>query len=186
MAKKTGTETALAQCYLRYEKGKADPRHHAYLTKSKLYLRKNSTDYEMYSLKDIVGIKTTQSYIWILLILGSFLILTALANDKYEIFPTKRPLRYYYNNETQLYLETYANPQDWEVANKEWKSENGNWTGGLVMVGIVIFLTGLKKRSSLKLLMNNRELGFRVYVVTNEYLHFVEVLKSRVGFVPKE
>jgi hypothetical protein len=34
--------------------------------------------------------------------------------------------------------------------------------------------------------MNTRELKFRVYIITNEYLNFVEALKSRIGFVPKE
>lgn len=186
MAKKNGSETVLAQCYLRYEKGKADPRHHAYLTQSKLFLRRNNNDYEMYSLKDVVGIKAVSSYLWPLIFLGGLLIIAGLANGKFGLFPTERPQQYYFNPETQTYEEKYGDPLEWQADNKAWESSNENWTGGLFMGGVLLFLTGLKKRSSLKLLMNSRELKFRVYVITNEYLSFVEALKSRLGHVPRE
>lgn len=178
MAKKSGTEAVLAQCYLRYEKGKGDPRHHAYVTQSKLFLRKNEDDYEIYSLKHIQGVCSKSTYLWPFILLGILLIISGLVNGKAGFLPTDRPLRYYFNTQTQAYEEVFENPQDWEVANKKWDDDNETWTYGLFIGGVILVLTGLKKRSSLHVLMSSRELKFKVYMVTPEYNNFVKVFKD--------
>lgn len=166
----TKKEETLAQCYLRYSKGKANPRYHAFLNQSKVYLKKNTDEYEMYSIKDMIGIHFIRSYRWIFLIIGILLMLIGL---------------YFYN--FGLFSFMVDAPTDELVPLEEISTETfENWTYGSFGIGMVFFLLGLTKRSYLVIKMINRDLNFRVYQTTDEFLNFVHNLENRIGRAPKQ
>ncbi|ABG60742.1 hypothetical protein [Cytophaga hutchinsonii] len=167
----TTNEKVLSVCTLRYDKNNTSKNNICTLTPTKLYIARGE-NVKSISLQDISSIEYSKKINWKLIGIGIAVLLFAFANHVLGLFPAQS------ESLNELLLD-----EEFRKAAMEWNESNNQISMAITMIAGIFLYFGFKKKSFIHIITNRENLYLRVYIFTEEYESFVNMLNDKIGYV---